>query len=274
MSHRIFHDGFFACARTAVQLMLMTGVMCHAQTPPETPPETPALSPSQTQAAEVVANPLTDAAKTQEPQDAAVVADGGDRYLLDPLSSSVRIYAFRGGKAARMGHNHVLSAPQFEGFFVLAPGHISQSRFDLSFRLDQLEFDNPEHRAALGGAFASLLDDAAIQATRENMLGNKNFQSAAFPLVRIQSLQIAGEAPKFAARVAVDLHGQTREQWVALTVKGLPDGLTAEGAFVLRQSDFGVTPFSVLGGLLAIQDEVVIEFVLKGAKAVVPQLER
>lgn len=35
---------------------------------------------------------------------------------------------------------------------------------------------------------------------------------------------------------------------------------------MLRQSDFGIASFSVLGGLLTIQDEVVIEFVLKGHK--------
>ena len=50
-----------------------------------------------------------------------------------------------------------------------------------------------------------------------------------------------------------------------LDVQGLPDRLVVAGAFVLRQSDFGIKPFSVLGGLLAVEDELVVEFRLIGA---------
>jgi len=192
--------------------------------------------------------------------------NGGTLYRLDPTTSTVRIYAFRGGKAAMMGHNHVLSAPKFSGYFYESPDQAPASRFDVVFRLDQLVFDKEEHRLAVGGSFSKPLTDEAIAATRKNMLGEKNFQADAFPLIRLQSLQIVGEAPKFAARVAIEIHGQTRETWIALTVTGLPDTLHVEGAWVLRQSDFGIASFSVLGGLLTIQDEVVIEFVLKGHK--------
>ena len=138
------------------------------------------------------------------------------------------------------------------------------SRFDLAFRLDQLAFDDPLHRATLGPAFASLISAEDTIGTRNNMLGDNNFQAARFPWVRIQSLQIAGEAPKFAAHIAVELHGERRDMWTPLTVSGLPGQLQVEGALVLRQSDFGVQPLSVLGGLLAVQDEVIVEFKLAG----------
>jgi hypothetical protein len=91
-----------------------------------------------------------------------------------------------------------------------------------------------------------------------------NFQADQYPFVRIHSLQIAGEAPKFAAKIQVQLHGTEREMWVPLSVEGLPERLAVSGSFVLRQSDFDVRPFSVLGGMLAVQDEVVVEFKLLG----------
>lgn len=191
---------------------------------------------------------------------------GGTLYRLDPTLSNVRIYAFRGGNAALMGHNHVLSAPHFSGYFYGPADRNLASRFDVVFRLEQLVFDKEEHRLAVGGSFSKPLTDDAIAATRKNMLGEKNFQAELFPLIRLQSIQIVGETPKFAARVAIELHGQTRETWIPLTVTGLPDTLRVEGAWVLRQSDFGIAPFSVLGGLLTIQDEVIIEFVLNGHK--------
>jgi polyisoprenoid-binding protein YceI len=154
--------------------------------------------------------------------------------------------------------------PTFEGYvYWPAPG-LNTARFDLVFRLDQLVFDVPSHRATLGAAFAAELSDAAITATREHMLGEQNMQAERYPLVRIHSLGITGEAPKFAARIAIELHGQSREMMIPLTVTGLPQQVTAVGSLVLRQSDFGVQPYSVMGGLLAVQDNVVLEFSLVG----------
>ena len=183
---------------------------------------------------------------------------------LQPEASAIRIYVFRGGRAVNLGHNHVLSVPEFEGFFYWPEQGAAAARFDLVFRLDQLVFDVPSHRAALGPAFAAVLSDAAIAATREHMLGPENMQAERYPLVRIRSLGITGETPKFAARIAIELHGQSREMQIPLTVTGLPQRINASGSLVLRQSDFGVQPFSVMGGMLAVQDDVVLEFNLTG----------
>ena len=190
---------------------------------------------------------------------------GGRVFSLVPKDSLVRIYAFRAGRAARLGHNHVLSAPQFTGFFYLSPSGAANSRFDLAFRLDQLEIDNPAYRSELGAAFSSVLSPETIESTRQHLLGANNLQAVWFPFVRIRSLQISGEAPKFAVEAQVEMHGQEREIWIPLDVVGLPDRLSVSGSFVLRQTDFGVKPFSLLDGLLSVQDEVVLDFKLTGA---------
>jgi polyisoprenoid-binding protein YceI len=189
---------------------------------------------------------------------------GGKVFALNPQASSVRIYAFSGGKAPGLGHPHVLSAPQFTGFFYLPPDGTRKAKFDLEFVLRELEIDNPQYRSALGGAFAKPVSPDDIAGTREHMLGEKNLQAAQFPLVRIHSLQIIGEAPKFAASIRIEMHGATREIWVPLNVEGLPDRLAVSGSFVLRQSDFGVVPYTVLNGLLAVEDAFVVEFQLNG----------
>jgi len=135
---------------------------------------------------------------------------GGTLFTLDPQQSTVRIYVFRGGRFAALGHNHVLSAPKFVGFFYMPSADPTEARFDLKFRLDQLELDDPTIRASLGPAFASKLSAEAITSTREHMLGTDNLQADQFPLVRIHSMQIVGAAPKFAVKIQIQLHGQTR----------------------------------------------------------------
>ena len=190
---------------------------------------------------------------------------GGRVFKIDPAASAVRIYAFRAGKASRLGHNHVLSAPKFVGYFHLPATGTSSARFDLEFRLDDLEIDDPALRAAAGPAFATATSPSSIEATREHMLGADGLQAARYPFVRIHSLQIVGEAPRFAAHVRVEMHGRVRDLWLPLRAEGLPDSLAVEGSLVLRQTDFDAQPYQVLGGMLAVEDEVVVEFRLVGA---------
>jgi polyisoprenoid-binding protein YceI len=195
---------------------------------------------------------------------ANLAADGGTILRLDAQQSTVRIFAFRGGRAPKLGHNHVLSAPEFSGFLYLPPGGPAGARFDLEFRLDRLELDDPRIRAKLGASFAAELTPAEVGNTRAHMLGADNLQADRFPFVRIHSLEITGEGSTFAAGIAVEMHGQKKTLWVPLTVEGLPHRITVTGAFILRQSDFGVQPYSALAGLIAVQDAVLVEFTLAG----------
>ena len=190
--------------------------------------------------------------------------EDGKVYVLDPKISAINIYVFRGGAAPSLGHNHILSSPVFTGFAYLPDRGLSKARFDLAFRLDQLEFENIPDNSKLGEAFTSQLGNDEIKRTREHMLGEDNFQADRFPFVRIHSLHVAGEIPKLAVEIQVELHGQQQTMTLPLNVEVLPNRLTATGSFVLRQSDFGVKPYSVLGGFLAVQNEVVIEFTLVG----------
>lgn len=189
--------------------------------------------------------------------------EGGRLYGLDPAGSQLLIHVFRAGRAAQLGHNHVLSAPQLAGQAWLPETGLAGARFELEARLDQLELDAPARRAALGPGWASLLSPEAVAATRTNMLGDGLLQAATFPWVRIRSLQLGGELPKLAAQIELELHGRTRSLWLPLQAELAGPQLRASGALVLRQSDFGIVPFTVFGGLLAVRDELVIEFELR-----------
>jgi hypothetical protein len=163
--------------------------------------------------------------------------------------SALRILVFRGGTAARLGHNHVLGAAGLRVDWPAA-GPV------LSFRLDALDIDPPTLRAALGPAFASAVDEEARAGTRANLL--KALDGAAHPEVVVRTLQQLGEGSRRAVEAEISLHGVTRRQWFVAEV----DGKRARGEVVVRQSDFGIQPFTVLGGLLAVQDALVVQFQL------------
>jgi hypothetical protein len=169
-------------------------------------------------------------------------------WSVDANASQLRILVFRGGRLAALGHNHVLGLPPLQGG-VQMPGPL----LDLGFRLDELEFDRPAWRAALGPDFASVPDADTIAATRRNML--IALEAERFPLVRLQAQGAEGDS----LRLALTLHGQTRTITVPLQLDLQAQSLRARSRFAIRQSDFGIQPFSVLGGLLAVQDELQIE---------------
>ena len=203
----------------------------------------------------------------EDPVRAVTALPGGVLHGVDAEHSQVRIFVFRAGRAQALGHNHVLTVPRLEGALWTPEQGLAGARFALAFRLDQLLLDPPEQRAEAGAGWASVVSPEAIAATREHMLGPDNLQAEAFPWVRLSSLQIVGEAPHLAAELEIELHGRKRKQWVALDARPSEEGWAVRGSLVVRQSDFGVKPYSVLGGLLAAQDELVIEFRLGLRKA-------
>jgi hypothetical protein len=163
--------------------------------------------------------------------------------------TELRVLVWRGGAAARLGHNHVLRASDLR---VEWPG----SGPLLRFRLDQLAIDPPALRQRLGPAFASAVDDEARAGTRANLL--RALDAAAHPEVVVRTLQQLGEGGQRAVEAEITLHGVTRRQWFAVDVQGS----RARGQVVIRQSDFGIQPFTVLGGLLAVQDALLVQFEL------------
>jgi hypothetical protein len=198
------------------------------------------------------------------PQFAALQAQqGGQLYRIDPAASAVRVYVFRAGRAARLGHNHIITAPRFEAW-LLWPEALAEARFELRLSLADLQLDEPALRAATGGGFAAPLSAEAIAATRANMLGERGLDAARHPLLGLRLLAQAGEPPRLAARVEIALGERRHALSLPLSLQGpAEDGtLRIDGSFVLRHSDLGLQPFSVGGGLLAVQDELVLEFSL------------
>ena len=244
-------------AFSIMRFLLLSAALCFVMSACQSP------APSAAQPASPV--PAADYAAEYA---ALAKSESGTVYALDAAASTVRIYVFRGGAAAKVGHNHIFAAPQLEGrAFVSKDGAVGKSRFDVRVRLDQLTLDDPSWRAGTGGGFAGERSQSDIEGTRRNMLGKKGLQADAFPFVTLKSMSVSGDWPVLVADVAVTLHGVTRTQAVLLRVQRGADRLQASGSLVLKQSDFGIEPFSVLGGLLAVQDDVAVSFDLVGNPA-------
>jgi polyisoprenoid-binding protein YceI len=178
----------------------------------------------------------------------AAAASGAAVYAVDPGASLLTVKVGRAGLMARLGHDHVVASHTLGGY--VAPG---AGRADVSFRVDQMTVDElPLLRDA---GIATQPSSQAVEGTRKNMLGPV-LEAQRYPMVTLHAERLAGSD----LRVAVTLHGVTR--WLALPAAIQVDAaqVAASGTARLKQTDFGMTPFSVGGGLLSVQDELEIRY--------------
>jgi hypothetical protein len=216
----------------------------------------PAKEPPPPPAAETTVPQLADVAAARR-----AAAGGATRlYRIDAAASEVRIFVFRGGKAPTRGKNHVLTTPELQGFVALRSELPTDASFMLGFSAEAMALDDPALRAAIGGSFAKPLSEEQIEGTRDNMLGDSVLDAEPHPEIVLRSVEIGGDWPMLVARVEVALHGSTQVYDSLLEVRRDDERLSAEGSLVIRQTDFGITPMSVLGGLLGLQDPIGIRY--------------
>lgn len=178
---------------------------------------------------------------------------------IDAARSLITVTVRRGGAFARMGHDHVVASRSIEGF--VAP---DAGRADFRFRLDQMTVDETDLRTRAGLTTQPDLD--AIAGTRTNML-TRVLEAERYPLVELHAERPAPADGKdgkdgdhHTLRLTVTLHGVARTLEVPTTIERSAAGLTASGAFILNQSDFGITPMSVLGGAMTVLDPMELAF--------------
>ncbi|MES2128982.1 MAG: YceI family protein [Pseudomonadota bacterium] len=188
------------------------------------------------------------------PHDEAWYASAKDVYTINRGQTLITIVVHKGGALARLGHDHVVASHTVTGFASPAAG-----RADFHFRLDELTVDEPGLRKAAG--FDVQPSPEAVAGTRTNML-TRVLDAEHFPDVLLHA-EKSGDA----MRLSITLHGVTRTMDVPTVLKVEGDALTASGKLALRQSDFGVVPLSVLGGAIAVLDQLDLAFTISARRS-------
>ena len=183
----------------------------------------------------------------------------GRIFKVLPEDSKAILRVYRGGRLARLGHNHVIAGRHLQGY-VLVGDDFSRSRADLYLPLHRLVVDEPADRAAAGGEFATELTADAIAGTRANMLGSRGLNAERYPFLEVAVVVGDGSIPQVRLDLAISLHGVTQRFSVPARLDIDDDRLRAEGEFEISQSAFGVTPFTALGGALLVQDAVQVSY--------------
>ncbi|MGB9428863.1 MAG: YceI family protein [Gammaproteobacteria bacterium] len=206
--------------------------------------------------------PQTAPASLQPPP---LVTQGKVHYAVRPDLSEVHFLVYRAGPLASFGHNHVIRATHIQGDIYLGTD-LQHSDFTLTLPVKDFQVDEPQARAVEGPDFATQPSTQAVLGTYQNMLGPGELNAAAYPNISIRSVRFVGPDWGPDVIVRIELHGVAREMTLPIALEHAGDCLIATGIFQIRQTDFGIRPFSILGGGLQVADIVKVRFHLVAEK--------
>ena len=179
-------------------------------------------------------------------------------YRVDPKASLVVIEVRRAGKFANLGHDHVVASRDVRGW--IAP---DEGRADLWVPLETLGVDEAGLREEAG--FTTQPTESDIEGTRANMRDKVlEVEKFSFALVRVAGVDAAADAPTL--KVELTLHGTTRNFDVPAKLDTSLDRMLVTGRLSFDQSAFGITPYSVLGGAVAVRDRVDLRFAVRARR--------
>ena len=178
--------------------------------------------------------------------------------------SRIELRLDRAGPLARLGHRHVIVTTAVHGTANFDPADAANARFNAVFRVNTLQVDLPEERAAAGDGFSTVLDDAAIAGTREHMLSSVLLDAEQFPEIalRLQGMKaVEATAGAFLATVVFTVKGKEHALQVPVEIASLSGNTyVASVTWTVTHADLGLTPYSAAGGLVKVGDAIEVRF--------------
>ncbi len=186
-------------------------------------------------------------------------------YAIDADRSTIALRVYRAGRLAKLGHNHVITSANESGH-AWTNGTPATSGFEIRMAVADLVVDDPAARAAAGSDFPGELSEAARDGTRANMLRAEVLDGERYPEIMVRAGSLSGTWDQPTVAASVTLKGQTRTIDLPLAIVRTDDAIVARGSFSVLQSDFGITPFSIGGGAIAVADAVDISFEIRAVR--------
>ena len=182
-------------------------------------------------------------------------------YKLDPAISSLYVQVFKdpGTLAAGLSHDHVVVATGWSGNVKWDNSNVTNCKVTISVPTSGLVNDETAMRQKVG--YTTVLDDGQRAEVKDHMLSDTQLNAASFGTITFTSTACASSGDAVNVTGNFNLHGVSKTITIPMKISATDQDFSASGLFTAKQSDFGITPFTALGGALKNKDE--IKFVVK-----------
>ncbi len=173
-------------------------------------------------------------------------------YRIVPEQSEFTVQAFAEGLLSVFGHDPVFAIEDFNGEVQFVPGSFESASLKMTIKAESISLiDKVKEKDRL----------EIEQNMREQVLEIAKYPEIVFVSSNISVTRLAGG--RYRARIIGDLtfHGATQKNlWITAEVTMSGENLRAQGGFSLKQTDFGIKPFSAVGGTIKLKNEVKFSF--------------
>jgi polyisoprenoid-binding protein YceI len=172
-----------------------------------------------------------DSADAVERQRSASAFKGVDSVVYQLASSSrLQVKTGKAGLFGFAGHTHLIQARAFTGRVVYYPKAAERSHFEITIVTKRLEVLTPP-------------DTAEIRKVTEAMR-TETLQIEKYPEIKLVSRKVTLSGSKLHVTGALTIVDRTREVPLDLDVRLDPDSIRAKTTFAVKQTDFGIKPYS------------------------------
>lgn len=202
-----------------------------------------------------------------------------DDLKVNEQDSIVAVITHKAGVGARLAHNHLIAATDYQLRLDFDPGQPLATRAELTARTEKLDADS----AALQQKWfpriqeLGILDEPFAEMSqkdrgkvREAMLGKKQLDAQKFPELKARITGVEEQPAKigkvefpYTATLALEVHGKTVEKPLAARFDAGGER-ALEGVGTFKFSDFGIEPYSAMLGAVKNEDTFHVFVHLKG----------
>jgi polyisoprenoid-binding protein YceI len=174
-------------------------------------------------------------------------------YTIVPSESSFRVFVGKTGLFSALAHDHDIGVKSFNGRVVVPEAGASGGSLEMEVDATSLE----------------VLDTKPSESDKKKIfdsMHNEVLQSAKHPKITFKSVsvgdvkQTGNDAYSFVVNGDLTLRGVTKRIAVPVAATVTPQQIRATGKYTLKQTDYGIKPYSAAGGTIKVKDEVAVNF--------------
>jgi polyisoprenoid-binding protein YceI len=198
---------------------------------------------NQIAAAVALAIPLSGAMTVQESR----------TYTIVPSESSFWVFAGKAGLFSALAHDHEIGVKSFSGKVTIPQAGASGGSLEMDIDAKSL----------------AVLDKKVSEEDRKKIfdsMHNEVIESAKHPKITFRSVSVSdvkqtgADSYSFTLNGDLTLHGVTKRVAIPVNATITPQQLRATGRYPLKQTDYGIKPYSAAGGTIKVKNEVVVNF--------------
>jgi polyisoprenoid-binding protein YceI len=163
------------------------------------------------------------------------------------------VFVGKTGLFSALAHDHEIGVKRFGGRVVVPDGGAGGGSLEMEVDAASLE----------------VLDKKPSEEDKKkifNSMHNEVLESAKHPKITFKSISVSdlkqtgNDAYSFVVNGDLTLHGVTKRIAVPAAATITPQQLRATGKYTLKQTDYGIKPYSAAGGTIKVKNEIVLNF--------------